>query len=270
MIRSRPEDCGAPRKINDTLVWADRSARRVHQTPTVSFSAADRVPAVTLAALAAAAGIALSGAAAPQSRSVDGGEPRPPLSSADDALGVFASEDGGPTYLGEPPGMTLTSDEERTTDSGAPDAATAQRAAGRREADLQQLRARIARLEQQLATARASAQIELLQNLNDQVAGLREQLAQEQALREFDSAAEQQALAQTQSAIDALYTAEQRLAFGDSDVAEALDSAFPALPFPAQLAVENARGSIQREDLAEARYWISVAVVETERSQLGH
>jgi len=140
-------------------------------------------------------------------------------------------------------------DDEATVDAGTPDAAAARLDTLRTEAALQQ--------------------IELLQNLNDQVAGVRDQLAQEQALRASASAATQEAFAGTQSAVDALSTTEQRLAYGDSDVVDALNSASPSLPFPAQLAVDNARGAIQREDLAEARYWISVAIVETERSQLG-
>ena len=140
-------------------------------------------------------------------------------------------------------------DDEVMLDAGAPDAATAHRDGGPTEAALRQ--------------------IELLQNLNDQLSGLREELSEEQALRESESAATQETFAETQSAVDALSTTEQRLAYGDSDLADELNAASPALPFPAQVAVENARGAIQREDLAEARYWISVAILETQRSQLG-
>jgi hypothetical protein len=140
-------------------------------------------------------------------------------------------------------------DGEAPLDAGVPDAAAARPDTGQTEAAVQQ--------------------IELLQNLNDQLGGLREQLAEDQALRESESAATDEAFVQTQTAVDALSTTEQRLAYGDSDVIDALNSASPSLPFPAQLAVANARGAIQREDLAEARYWISVAIVETQRSQLG-
>jgi hypothetical protein len=140
-------------------------------------------------------------------------------------------------------------DGEAASDAGVPDAAAAQPDSGQTEA--------------------AMRQIELLQSLNDQLGGLREQLAEDQAVRGSESAAAQEAFAQTQIAVDALSTTEQRLAYGDSDVLDALSSASPSLPFPAQLAVANAREAIQREDLAQARYWISVAIGETERSQLG-
>jgi hypothetical protein len=71
-----------------------------------------------------------------------------------------------------------------------------------------------------------------------------------------------------QIAVEALSAADQRLAFGDSDVLDVLNGALPALPFPAQVALQNARASIDSEDLAVARYWISVAIRETERSEL--
>jgi hypothetical protein len=188
------------------------SARRVHRTTSMSSSATDRrVSGLIFVALTVAGAFALFGAAAPQSVSVDDGEPE--------------------------------------LDAGVPDAAAAQPDGRQTEAAMQQ--------------------IELLQNLNDQLGGLREQLAEDEAFRESESAATQQAFAQTQSAVDALSTTEQRLAYGDSDVLDALSSASPSLPYPAQLAVANARGAIEREDLADARYWISVAIGETQRSQLG-
>jgi len=40
--------------------------------------------------------------------------------------------------------------------------------------------------------------------------------------------------------------------------------------FPAQEAVQYAREAVEREDLAEARYWLSVAISEVQRAQLSH
>ena len=59
------------------------------------------------------------------------------------------------------------------------------------------------------------------------------------------------------------------LAVGDSEVVDVLERVSPALPLPAQRAVETARAEIEQEELYTARYWISVAVAEAERTELG-
>jgi hypothetical protein len=135
---------------------------------------------------------------------------------------------------------------------------------------MQSLRDRVAALEQDLSHARADAQAEQLQALNDQLAGLRSQLARDQALREAKAAAAQGEIRQRRRAVNALSSAERDLAFGNAEVLDALDFAYPAIPFPAQLAVQNARGAIESEDLGSARYWLSVAIAETEGRQLGY
>jgi hypothetical protein len=196
------------------------------------------------------------------------GREAPQLPAVADTAGVAASHGGGVTYLGDPAGMMVEADEPVPAGAAVPDGRTDQAGAGPSPSELQQLRDEVAMLRRQLEESRGDAQTEQLQILNDQIAALREQRAQESAQREAAAAAAEQAVAQAQDAVDALSSASRRLAYGDSDVLEALDSAEAAVPYPAQLALESARGAIQSEDLSAARYWISQAIVETERSQL--
>jgi len=185
----------------------------------------------------------------------------------DAGLRVIRSSDGGPTYLGEPPGHVLRPDDAGSGNE-SPAAVSAPPAVPAEEK--QRLRDQIAALEQQLAQARADAQTEQLQGLNDQVAALRAQLAQDQALREAKEAAAREALVQRQQGVNALSDAERELTFGNADVLDELDFAYPALPSPAQAAVQNARRAIQSEDLGAARYWLSVAIAETQGTQLSY
>jgi hypothetical protein len=190
-----------------------------------------------------------------------------PGASRDAGLRVMMSADGGPTYLGDPPGEMSTPDE--ATDAGSPASADAGPAyPGVRADELQRLRSEVAAFEQQVAKARADSQSQLLQQLNDQIAALREQLAQEQAGNEAQRVVAQQARERTQDAVTALFAAQRHLAFGDSEVLDTLDSTSPALPFPAQDAVQHARVAVQSGDLAVARYWLSVAIADAQRTQL--
>ena len=75
---------------------------------------------------------------------------------------------------------------------------------------------------------------------------------------------------QRQQGVNALSDAERELTFGNADVLDELDFAYPALPSPAQAAVQNARRAIQSEDLGAARYWLSVAIAETQGTQLSY
>jgi hypothetical protein len=96
------------------------------------------------------------------------------------------------------------------------------------------------------------------------------QVVEEQARRAIAAESAQEAALRTKYALEALSSAYHRLEFGDSAVLDAVEYARPALPYPAQLALDNARGAIQSEDLAAARYWISLAIVETQQYQSGH
>jgi head-tail adaptor len=186
----------------------------------------------------------------------------------DGGLGVWIPSDGGPIYLGEPPGSILRPEEEaparESVNTGHAEPPDSGPAADRTA----QLSSRITALEQQLVRARADSQTEQLWQLNGQVAALREQLAQDQARREAEVVRTQRARLLRQQAVTALSDAQYELALGNSRVLDRLESASPALPFPAQDAVQYAREAVEREDLAEARYWLSVAISEVQRAQL--
>jgi len=190
--------------------------------------------------------------------------------AGDGGLGLWIPADGGPIHLGEPPGSVLRPQEEapagesvNTGGFGPPDREPA-------VDEMKQLRSRIAALEQQLVRARVDSQTQQLWQLNGQVAALREQLAQDRARREVEAVRAEQARELTQEAVTALSDAQYQLALGNSQVLYTLESASRALPFPAQEAVQYAREAVEREDLAEARYWLSVAISEVQRAQLNH
>lgn len=134
--------------------------------------------------------------------------------------------------------------------------------------EVQQLRDEVARLKQDLGQARTDSQTTVLLDLDRQAAGIRAQLAASQAQREEDSEATREAAAQRHRAVLMLFAANGRLAAGESDVVDSLEAAAPALPYPAQTALRNARESIKSEDLYTARYWISVAILESGWSQI--
>ena len=217
--------------------------------PTVSVDAGTATPA---------APVASSDAGAPAGL-------RPPPRSR--ATGVT---DGGALYIGDPPGRLTAAD------GGAADAASATGTDAGADAstsadELRRLRDRVASLEQELArvsSATQAQQVEELNRLNQQVAVLRDQLAQEQARRQAEQLAAQQARAQEQQAVTALSAAQQQLAAGDSRVIDTLQSAAGALPPPAQRAVETARSAVQSGDLSAARYWLSVAIAQTQQAEI--
>jgi hypothetical protein len=185
---------------------------------------------------------------------------------------LFVPADAGTLFLGDAPGRLSASDAGQG-DGGTADAATPDGgAAGSASAEeVRRLRERVVALEQELARTRAAPQTqqtEQLNELNQQVATLREQLAQEQARRRSEEAAAQQARAEQSQAVSALAAAQQQLAAGDSRVLETLESASDSLPEPAQRAVQSARTAVQSGDLAAARYWLSVAIAQTQQGQI--
>ena len=168
-----------------------------------------------------------------------------------------------PTELGGPPRVLLAENVQSPGDESAP-----ADAGGASATELQLLRDRVTALEQQLAQAQSDPNAEVLQDLDDQIARARRQLARQQAEKEARAAEAEGLRADRDQAIGVLLDVQQRLAYGDSDVADVLEGASPALPLPAQRALETARAAIDEEDLYTARYWMSVAIAESERTQL--
>src|SRR5262249_9002170 len=104
---------------------------------------------------------------------------------------------------------------------------------------VEQLRDEVGRLKEQLNQARTDSQAQVLWDIDRQVAGVRTQLAQNQAAHEEESVVAQRAEAQRHEAVMKLFAAQRSLAFGDGRVLDSLDAAEPALPYPAQTALEN-------------------------------
>ena len=200
-----------------------------------------------------------------------------------------AQTDGGALYIGDPPGRLSASADggggmggggaADAGDAGAADSggrgATSVDAGSQGASntdEVQRLRERVAALEQELARSRSAAaqsqQVEQLNQLNQQVASLREQLAQEQGRRQAEENAARQAASRQEQAVTALSAAQQQLAAGDSRVMETLQSASGSLPAPAQRAVETARSALQSGDLSMARYWLSVAIAQTQQAEI--
>ena len=226
--------------------------------------------------------------------SVDGGTAReePPLVAPDAGAPVgsrpalrsraASTADGGALYIGDPPGrLSASSDgggaadagDASGSDAGRPGSSAADGGSqGANNADeVHRLRERVSALEQELARTRSAPQtqqVEQLNQLNQQVATLREQLAEEQSRRQTEQNAAQQARAQEQQAVTALSAAQQQLAAGDSRVMETLESTAGSLPAPAQRAVQSARTAVQSGDLSAARYWLSVAISQTQQGQI--
>ncbi|HEX9605443.1 MAG TPA: hypothetical protein VF973_16940 [Myxococcales bacterium] len=203
-----------------------------------------------------------------------GGAPMPAARAPDAPLRFPRPRDGGPVYLGDTPGR-LRADADADADAGSADGGSqadrgAQGDGGAQGDELQRLRERVARLEQELARARSDAQTQELERLNQQVAALREQLAQEQARRQAEELAAQEARAREQEATSALAAAQQQLATGDYHALDTLESVSGSLPAPVQSAVQSARASIQNGDLGTARYWLSIALAEEQRRLLTH
>ena len=134
--------------------------------------------------------------------------------------------------------------------------------------ELQQLRDELARLKHEPAEARVDSQAAVLLDVDRQLAGIRSQLAENQAEQAKESEAGQLAAAQRHEAVQMLFAAQRRLAVGNANVLDSLDAATPALPYPAQTALRNARDRLESEDLYGARYWIGVAILESGWSQL--
>ncbi len=123
-------------------------------------------------------------------------------------------------------------------------------------------------MQRDLAEARADSQAAILRQLDVHVVGVRDQLAQQEANRAAEAVADEEAAMSRQRAVETLIAAHDRLATGDSEVLDDLDAASPALPLPAQAALQNARGRIESRDLFAARSWIAIAIAASIRTQL--
>jgi len=167
--------------------------------------------------------------------------------------------DAGPVLLGtDPPGRL------RPTPPSADAGTTAQHDGGVDDVhrELQQLRARLEALEQERAQAQQNAQ--QLQQLVQDVQQLRQQIADAEAQRQVAEQERETRRTSVQSAVDALYTAQQRLAGGNGSIETELEQAQSAFTGQAQRDIEAARAALRNRDLSAARALLSAAISDAQ------
>ncbi|OLE63547.1 MAG: hypothetical protein AUG04_04735 [Deltaproteobacteria bacterium 13_1_20CM_2_69_21] len=171
--------------------------------------------------------------------------------------------DAGPVLLGtDPPGRL------RPTPPSADAGTTAQHDGGVDDVhrELQQLRARLEALEQERAQAQQNAQhnAQQLQQLVQDVQQLRQQIADAEAQRQVAEQERETRRTSVQSAVDALYTAQQRLAGGNGSIETELEQAQSAFTGQAQRDIEAARAALRNRDLSAARALLSAAISDAQ------
>lgn len=169
-----------------------------------------------------------------------------------------ARPDGGPILLGtDPPGRLRPA-------TPSADAGVVQRDAGPDEVhqELQVLRARVDALERERAQSQQTA--EQLQQLTTEVQQLRQQIADGDAQRQAAEQEREAGRASVQSAVDALYGAQQKMMGGNASIESELDQAQATFTGKARRDVEAARAALQNRDLAAARSFLSRAIVDAQ------
>jgi TolA-binding protein len=176
------------------------------------------------------------------------------------------SDDGGPLFLGPDRPGSLKPEPPAAHDGGVRALADAGfNSDGGTLAQLQELRARIAALEQQVANSQQQAQ--QLETMNEQIQALRDQLASMDAARQQEQQQTQAQKNAVQAGIESLGAAEQQLAVGNTSIGTLLDQAQASFTGQAQRDVQAARYALQSGDVAGARVYLSKAVTD---AQQGH
>jgi len=147
-----------------------------------------------------------------------------------------------------------------TPDGGA----TSERDAGvdAIQQEMRQLRARIDALEQERAQAQQNAQ--KLDQLVQELQQLRQQVADAETRRQAAEEQQQAQRASVQSAVDALYVAQQRLAGGNYSIETELDQAQSSFTGQAQRDIQAARAALRNRDLSAARALLSAAISDAQ------
>ena len=108
-----------------------------------------------------------------------------------------------------------------------------------------------------------------MRDLNAQVSGLRQQLADAESQRVASQQQAQQQSAEarvrTRQAVTTLQAAQQALANGNGDVAGTLANVAPSLPLAAQMEITAAQQSLEANDLYGARAHIAAAIAASSR-----
>lgn len=176
--------------------------------------------------------------------------------------------DGGPVLLGPDPPGRLRPDPPGRRDGGIalPDGGGSDGGAHATQSQqIEELRARIAALEQQASASQQQAQ-EMVR-MNQQIQALRQQLADADARRQDEERQAQRRKQSTQAAIESLTAAQNQLAIGNSGIEDALSQAQSAFTGQAQRDIEAARTALQNSDLAAARAMLSAAIVDAQQGR---
>ena len=103
-----------------------------------------------------------------------------------------------------------------------------------------------------------------LDDLHRELQQLRQQIADAEAQRQAAEQERESRRASVQSAVDALYTAQQRLAGGNSSIEAELDKAQSSFTGQAQRDIEAARAALRNRDLSAARALLSAAISDAQ------
>ena len=201
--------------------------------------------------LAVAAALA-QGATGPQARSGRG--------AADG--GTSRVRTPGPIFLGtDPPGKL------RPQRDGADGGTAVQRIAASDEVqrELQQLRARVAALEQERGQIEQQAQ--QLAEVARQLQELRGQIAEGEQRKAAAQRQERAQLEQRNAGLSALQQAQVALAGGDAAVEDQLAQAQASFPPQAQRDIEAARAALRNRDLSAARAYLGAAAQHAQQGQ---
>ena len=128
--------------------------------------------------------------------------------------------------------------------------------------EVQQLRARIDTLERERVQAQQNAQ--KLDQVVQELQQLRQQVADAEARRQASEDQQQAQRASVQSAVDALYAAQQRLAGGNYSIEAELDQAQTSFTGQAQRDIQAARAALRNRDLAQARALLAAAISDAQ------
>ncbi len=171
------------------------------------------------------------------------------------------SRSRGPVFLGtDPPG--------KLRPLGTPDGGEVARIDGgpdelRRE--VQDLRARVLRLEQERAQLQRESQ--RVDEVARQIQELRGQIAEGESRKASAQKDEEARRAEVESGVTALQQALSMLSTGDSTVEAQLAQAQAAFPPQARYDVAAARAALENRDLSAARAWLSSAIAHAQQGR---
>jgi hypothetical protein len=174
--------------------------------------------------------------------------------------------DAGPLYLGpDAPGRLKPDPPARDGGPRVPAVDSIPDGGSAQQLQLQEMRARISLLEQQLASSQQ--QVQQMAAMNSQLQALRDQLAATDSTNRQQQAQEQARKEATSSAINSLGAAQEQLALGNTSIGDALDQAQSSFTGQAQRDVQVAREALRNGDLSQARAYLNAAISDAQQGK---